>query len=148
VKAISIRQPWAWFIINAGKVIENRTWRCHYRGPIAIHASKLPTSGRLYEDAIDDFYDGKGMALRSGVDLSKPNWTTPITMGMFVEQSGAIVGTARIVDCVTESPSPWFVGPYGLVLEDVRPTPVIPCRGALGLWTVPPDVERRILEAV
>ena len=144
MKCLSIRQPWAWFIVNAGKTIENRTWRCHYRGRIAIHASKLPTSGRRYEEAIDDFYAGKAMALDGGVDLRKLG---PITMDMLVAQSGAIVGTARIVDCVTESASPWFVGPYGLVLEDVRPTPVIPCRGSLGLWTVPPEVERRILEA-
>lgn len=149
MKALSVRMPWAWFIVHAGKTIENRTWRCHYRGRIAIHASKLPTSGRLYEEAIDDFYAGKAMALEGGVDLRKH--PTPIKMDMLVAQSGAIVGTARIVDCIEPDRGrnlPWFVGPYGLVLEDVRPAPIIPCRGALGLWTVPPDVERRILEAL
>lgn len=25
--ALSIRQPWAWLIINAGKDIENRDWK-------------------------------------------------------------------------------------------------------------------------
>lgn len=149
LKALSVRMPWAWFIVHARKTIENRTWQCHYRGRIAIHASKLPTSGRLYDEACDDFYSGKAMALDGGVDLSK--WPTPITMDMFVQQSGAIVGTARIVDCLGPERGrnlPWFVGPYGLVLEDVRPTPIIPCRGALGLWTVPPEVERRIREAL
>jgi hypothetical protein len=143
MKALSIRQPWAWLIVHADKNIENRTWRCHYRGPIAIHASKLPASGKRYEQAIDDFYVGKAMALKGGVNLRKLG---PVTMDMLVEQSGAIVGTARIVDCVTEGQSPWFVGPFGIVLEDVRPTPIIPCRGALGLWTVPPDVERQMVQ--
>ena len=27
MKALSIRQPWAWAILHAGKDIENRDWR-------------------------------------------------------------------------------------------------------------------------
>lgn len=43
IKAITIKQPWAWAITRrattyAGKDIENRTWTTHYRGPLAIHA--------------------------------------------------------------------------------------------------------------
>jgi hypothetical protein len=40
-------------------------------------------------------------------------------------------------------------GPYGWLLEDVvalRET--VPCKGAQGLWTVPPDVAARVLEQV
>jgi hypothetical protein len=40
MKALSIMQPWAWLIVNGHKAIENRNWRCHYRGPILIHAGK------------------------------------------------------------------------------------------------------------
>lgn len=40
MKALSIRQPWAWCIIYAGKDIENRTWATQYRGPVLIHAAK------------------------------------------------------------------------------------------------------------
>ena len=38
--ALSIRQPWSWAILVAGKRCENRTWNCKYRGPIYIHAAK------------------------------------------------------------------------------------------------------------
>jgi hypothetical protein len=45
--ALSVRQPWAWAIIYAGKDIENRDWRhgrlsrfLNQRGRVAIHASK------------------------------------------------------------------------------------------------------------
>jgi hypothetical protein len=32
-------------------------------------------------------------------------------------------------------------GRFGLLLADVRPLPrPVPCRGALGLWWIPPDV--------
>lgn len=40
MKALSIRQPWAWAIVNGHKTIENRTWATTYRGPLLIHASK------------------------------------------------------------------------------------------------------------
>jgi hypothetical protein len=43
MKALSIRQPWAWLIIHAGKDIENREWRTSFRGPVLIHASKTMT---------------------------------------------------------------------------------------------------------
>jgi len=29
MKAITIKQPWAWAIVFAGKDIENRSWRTH-----------------------------------------------------------------------------------------------------------------------
>ena len=40
MKALSIKQPWASFIIDGFKDVENRTWRTSYRGPLLIHASK------------------------------------------------------------------------------------------------------------
>jgi len=52
---------------------------------------------------------------------------------------GGIVGMARIVDCVTEWPSRWFLGRYGFVLKDAFPVPLIPCRGALGFFVPPQD---------
>jgi hypothetical protein len=41
--------------------------------------------------------------------------------------------------------SMWWAGPIGWVLDDVRGlTEPVPCRGALGLWTVPEDVAARV----
>lgn len=40
IKVLSVRQPWAWLILNGYKTIENRTWRVNDRGPILIHAGK------------------------------------------------------------------------------------------------------------
>ena len=36
---LSIRQPWAWFILRGGKNIENRSRRTHHRGWFLIHAA-------------------------------------------------------------------------------------------------------------
>jgi hypothetical protein len=47
---------------------------------------------------------------------------------------GGIVGVAEIVDCVSSSTSPWFVGEYGFLIRNARPLPYVPCRGALGFF--------------
>jgi hypothetical protein len=38
--ALSIRQPWAWLIVNGFKDLENRSWSTAFRGPVWIHAGK------------------------------------------------------------------------------------------------------------
>lgn len=115
---LSIRQPWAWLIVNGHKTIENRTWHTRYRGPILIHAGKGMTRDE-YEDAAD-------FALDRGVQV-------PLFGAL---KRGGIVGRARVVDCVTSHASPWFFGPFGFVLDDIEPLPFVPCRGALGFFEV------------
>jgi hypothetical protein len=38
LKAISIRQPWAWLIVNGYMDVENRIWAANVRGRVLIHA--------------------------------------------------------------------------------------------------------------
>ena len=38
--ALSIRQPWAHYIVHDGKDVENRQWSTRFRGPVLIHAGK------------------------------------------------------------------------------------------------------------
>lgn len=38
MKALTVRQPYALWISQGVKPIENRTWRTNYRGPLVIHA--------------------------------------------------------------------------------------------------------------
>ena len=58
MKALSIRQPWAWMILYAGKDIENREWPTRFRGRVLIHASKGMTHDE-WEDAWE-FAHGSG----------------------------------------------------------------------------------------
>jgi len=123
MKALSIRQPWAWLILHAGKDIENRDWSTNYRGRILIHASKGMTRDE-YEDGIflaQVIYPA--LALPSFADLER----------------GGIVGSVEIVDCVTRSDSRWFVGRHGFVLRDPQPLPFRAYRGQLGFFEVPDD---------
>ncbi|MFG1255929.1 ASCH domain-containing protein [Xanthobacter flavus] len=121
MKALSIRQPWAWCILH-GKPVENRNWWTSYRGPLGIHAAKGMTRDEY--EACRDFAASLGLALPPMADLPR----------------GGIVGRAKLVDCVTSHPSKWFFGRFGLVLEEVEPLPFIPLKGALGLFDVPEGV--------
>lgn len=114
-RILSIHQPWAWLIVNGYKDIENRSWNTSYRGSLLIHAGK----------AID-------RAALASVRLRFPQ----IVLPLFFE-TGGIVGSVTLADVVTHSASPWFVGPYGFVLEDARVQPFVRLRGQLGLFPAP-----------
>ena len=120
MKAISVRQPWAWLIVNGPKDIENRDWATNFRGKVLIHASKGMTR--------DEYAIAFVLAEEQGVKLP--------AFGDL--ERGGIVGEVEIVDCVKSHPSPWFFGHYGFVLSDAKPLPFRPCKGMLGLFTPPP----------
>lgn len=120
--ALTIRQPWASLIVRGGKDIENRTWPTRFRGPVLIHASKKHDAGEML--AYKALKESRGF---------QAVWSGPALKWGEVP-CGAVIGVADIVDCVTESASPWFTGPYGFVLANARPLPFFPCRGALSFW--------------
>ena len=120
--ALSIRQLWAWHILNSGKDIENRSWPTRFRGRVLIHASKGMTRDE-YEDGNDPLWASFGPVIE----------LPPIEE----LERGGIVGSVEIVDCVTSSSSPWFAGRFGFVLRDPKPLPFYPCKGRLGFFDVP-----------
>jgi hypothetical protein len=123
--ALSVRQPWAWAIIHAGKDIENRMWRhpnpgLRFRGPVCIHASS-GLGREEFEDAIDSVELAAGPGVRF-----LPHAHELVR--------GAIIGVVDVVDVVRQSSSPWWCGPVGLVLANPRPVTPIPCKGQLGFF--------------
>ena len=129
MKALTIRQPWLWAILYAGKDIENRTTNWKYRGQILLHAAKGMT---LEEYRFGMRYIDRALTINGVVAPDVPDYRDL--------EKGAILGVATIVDCVTDSDSVWFMGEYGYVLENVQILDPIPCKGNLGLWNVPLDV--------
>lgn len=47
LKALTIRQPWAWLVVNGYRDIENPKWATHHRGPLLIHAGSSTADLRL-----------------------------------------------------------------------------------------------------
>lgn len=123
---LSIRQPWAWLILHGGKDVENRTWPTRVRGRIQIHASAGMTR-REYDEA-------RLFARRIHPALDVPAPSELLR--------GGIIGTVELWDCVTASPSPWFMPhPFqesvGFLLRDPQPGPFIRCSGKLGFFNAP-----------
>ncbi|MFN3827821.1 MAG: ASCH domain-containing protein [Micavibrio sp.] len=113
---LSIRQPWAWTIVNGHKSVENRNWATKHRGEILIHASKT--------------FDREGYYW---IRQQFPNLPLP-PIGSY--HLGGIVGKARLTDCVEDHPSPWFFGEYGFVLDRAQPLPFMPVNGQLGFFNI------------
>lgn len=121
--AISIRQPWAFFILCGmpwAKDVENRTWPAprELSGKwIRIHAAKKMTDS--------DCKAAFEFALKAGATK----------LPEFEElKFGGVVGMARLVKSVRLYVSPWFVGPWGHVLQDAYPLPFQPCVGQTGYF--------------
>jgi hypothetical protein len=38
MNGLSIRQPWAWLIVNGHKDVENRSWHTDFRGRVYVQA--------------------------------------------------------------------------------------------------------------
>lgn len=125
--ALSVRQPWAWAIIHAGKDIENRDWKAlpSFRCRIAIHASSGMTRDE-YEDTAETIESlaGKAHACPEAAVLAR----------------GAIIGSVDVIDAVVcnldtgRKLSPWAFGRVCLVLRDPVPCEPIPCKGQLGFF--------------
>lgn len=141
MKALSIKQPWAWLICAGYKDIENRNWkigRKSQHGPyssyhqanfttelpcrICVHASKVGDMKSLPD--IERIILGGNIppdaAMINGRLIVPPNEFLTKVIGPAARNEpntimsfGAIIGEVDIVDCVTKSQSPWFVGKYG-----------------------------------
>lgn len=122
MKALSIRQPWAWLITHGYKVVENRTWETFYRGPILIHAGKVMTKAD---------YEAACIFMACDERIRHINAVLPLPKDL---ERGGIVGCADLVGCVRVHPSPFFVGPFGFVMAEAKPLPFVARGGMLGIF--------------
>ncbi|MEG0634700.1 MAG: ASCH domain-containing protein [Pseudomonas sp.] len=119
MKALSIRQPWAWLIIHGGKDIENRSWHTKFRGRFCVHAAQ-------------------GMKRADYAVVARYAAERGVRIPPFEElERGGIVGSVELFDSVDVSESPWYIGEKGFALRDPRPWHFIPLKGRLGFFDVP-----------
>ena len=126
IPALSIRQPWAWLIVNGYKDIENRDWPTTFRGNLLVHAGITLT--RKYYDEVCAELDAAGLL--------------PADLPSFEAMPrGGFVGWTHVVDCTEDHPSPWKQeGTHGFVLQDSEPMDFVPYKGRLGFFNVPRSV--------
>lgn len=168
-KALSVRQPWGWSILHAGKGIENRGRTdgvepkniTRYRGELWLHTSKRMTM--LDYQQARDFMASRfpKLEIPSYRGKTRDSWLP----------MGCIIGRCRAVAHIDESETVWvgngdwqtpeqereaericrtldlrwYTGGYALVLVDVEiALNLVPARGNRGIWDVPEDVEAKV----
>lgn len=115
LRALTIKQPWAWLIVNGHKDVENRSWSTRHRGPFLVHAGQSKSD--LATAELDRIERKHGLKLPREFE------------------HGGIVGIVDIVDCRKQTNSPWHHrGSVGWVLSNPRRLPFRPCKGALSLF--------------
>jgi hypothetical protein len=126
MKALTICQPYAWGIVPGPKDVENRGWRLHHRGWLAIHA------GLSTEWLHTCHVPGKpGLFLNDGTQV-------PDNELVF----GAVIGLAKVVNCLeVDDPrlrgNKFAEGPYCIMLDERKPLlKPFYCTGHQGLWDV------------
>lgn len=99
MKAISVKQPWAYLICSGVKDIENRTWPCpkKYIGKrVLIHASAVPI----------EMVNPNSVFTKAQWDRFSMGFQRELICGNSIVNS-AIIGSVMITDCVVNHLSVW-----------------------------------------
>ena len=124
MKALTVKQPWAWAIIHGGKDVENRSRPTKHRGQMYIHAGKASS--------------------QEGIDFLRARGQWPVTDWKL----GYVIGTVDVVgchhadECAADDEgfmcSEWALpGHYHGELKNSRPlATAVPETGKLGIWNL------------
>lgn len=130
MRALSIRQPWAWLICTGLKDVENRSWRTLVRGRIYVHAP-------LSMASMDKFTLAALLRVASAKELA------PLFAKYEKLPFGAIIGEVDIIACRRRvgilgdgNVSRWHeLGQYGFYMENAALyDDPIPCKGRQGFF--------------
>jgi hypothetical protein len=121
-KALSVRNPWGYWICTGAKRVENRSRRTSYLGRILIHA---PIQ---WDSQFDD-----------SPSLVPAAWPVPADAPPYSASlpCSAIIGAAELYDCVRDFPDPWAIpGYWHWLLRNaiLYKRPILNVRGNLGIW--------------
>ncbi|KKN81359.1 hypothetical protein LCGC14_0319720 [marine sediment metagenome] len=151
MRALTLHQPVASMMGHQPlKSVENRKWKPHasvFGQRIAIHAGKkwnaeyaawargVSKHDRACEIAIH-------AAIRKAGGISAAIVSTAVVSAWYDKRDGKCEWTDPATCLEFIKDDPWFQGPVGWLLTDFIQLPKpIPCRGALGLWTIPENIQ-------
>ena len=154
MKALAIRQPYASLVISGVKQVENRSWATHYRGPLAIYASKAFTAADMRDEravcekngtawpgefptgVILGVVDLVGIFHESGQD-EKPDFALD-DIGQnysFLKRADKSAVMAAGLNLTY-----YDYGAIGWVFANPRPIQLVRFSGRLGLFEIPDDL--------
>ena len=145
MKALTVKQPWAWAIIHGGKDVENRSRATNHRGQLYIHA------GLGYSKEADESQPMQEAWINAAQNLSIERGAMgPLRKRDLFLDYGALIGTVDVIGChhsVTcfNRCSQWaMAGHYHWELSNPHPLPYpLPDKGRLGIWNVTAQVVTR-----
>jgi len=129
MKALSIRQPFLWCILNKLKDIEIRTWNTNHRGLFYLHASKT--------------FDNDGYDYLKSLGIQMPlknHFETGQILG--IANLHRVINFKDINDFYSykerhlNSPSWWNGRQKGFLLKDIKTITPIEYKGELGLFKI------------
>ena len=130
--ALSMTQPWATLASVSAKKIETRSWSTNYRGPLAIHASKIYPLSAKGLTLLTPFYEALDKAGLMPATLP----TGSIIAYCVLKDVIKIEAKTKLPKEPERSFGDYTIGRYMWILEDMQPLKnPIPARGRLGLWT-------------
>lgn len=151
MRCLSIRNPWAWFVIKGHKRVENRSRPTNHRGLLAIHAG-LADDGTWEPGVVHANGSWDGEFLPDGTP-----WPAASAL-----PRGVILGTVEVIDCVlgadaamakhfrTDPSQEYFADEDAWCWILANPQALakpVPWRGQQGLWDVADEVLRETVRA-
>lgn len=144
MKALTVRQPWAWAIIHGGKDVENRSRSTKHRGQLYIHAGL----GYSAEAETDHAMRHSWRAAAEALPAERGNMGPLRKTDLFLDY-GRVIGTVDVVGC-HHADWCWDDGTYcsqwaqpdawHWQLANPRPlTCPFPEKGKLGIWHLLPQ---------
>lgn len=157
MKALTLTQPWATLIALGAKKIETRSWGTGYRGLLAIHAAKnlKPVGG---DAGLEDLVRSEPFSSAlQGADLPLGRIVTVMklvdcqrieaTLTADIAARFMVAPTEEEFGDYTTGRRAWLLNAYPDSTR--KPAQIeIECRGGMGLWDVPPEIESRVLQGV
>lgn len=150
MRAITLHDPWAQAVAHGLKSIETRgrTFPASYRGPLAIHSSKVPPNGVSAVEALagpaSSWPRGAVIALCTLEEVRTivvirggrgPAAGLPRSLGIAALPEDIVLVGGEPVSDAERVWGFWASGRKALMLTDVRALDVpVPARGMLGLW--------------
>lgn len=159
MRAVTLWSPWSHAVVHGSKDVENRKallpppeLLAEIRPFFAIHAGlsygmlgfSFPEGAQVppREECAAGAIIGVARVL-GALDMRRPQ---PRVLGPTPEAASMRSPEyMRILDMDQRS---WWLGPIGWLLADRIAIDPIPCKGHLGCWTVPPDIEARIMDVL
>lgn len=143
MKALTFIRPWGWAVVHGFKRIENRVWPPPADlGQFAVHSGKADMDRSAFHlRAFRDSMEG----------TDDESWDVAgAVIGVAVMHGAHQHGNCRPGDPECEA--------WGMPSDEkpmwhweITGTPLrepVPCRGALGLWTLPADVKAAVLTSL